>query len=125
MALFPSLPLYRSSGSGRYVLGEGERIIDWEYTAEFRPEASQTDNRRFLMRFLGEYQQDRWVLTTLDAVYFSHEIELSGMLPTGEGLLYSAQARGDLKGKFHRVRPGGPAVHHPGDGSGRDRYRPV
>ncbi len=98
VALFPSLPIYRSRGAGSYVLGEGERITDRQYTADFRPDQADLNDRRFLLRFLGQFHQDRWVLGNLDVVYFVHEIELSGQPTLPPSLAVSPQAKQNLKG---------------------------
>jgi len=105
VSLVPSLPIYRSGGLGRFVLGDGERIVDWQYTAEFRPEGSQLNNRRFLLRFMGEYARDRFVLRDLEAVYFAHEIEIFGMPLLEAPVKLSPQARVELKGYWAETDP--------------------
>ncbi len=105
VALYPSLPVYRSRGLGRYVLGDGERIMDWEYTADFRPDPAHLNNRRFLLRFLGQFHQDRWVLGSLDVVYFVHEIEIFGQPTLTPGVTVSPQAKLDLKGNVANSDP--------------------
>jgi hypothetical protein len=80
IGLYPSVPVHRSRGRGRYLLGDGESVIDRHYLARTDPASPHANDYRFLYRASANYDGDRWVMDRTDMIVFLHQVEVAGAL---------------------------------------------
>jgi hypothetical protein len=80
IGLYPSVAIHRSRGRGRYLLGDGESVIDRHYLARTDPASPHANDYRFLYRASANYDGDRWVMDKTDMIVYLHQIEIAGAL---------------------------------------------